>query len=70
MFVQAYPAWTDAEGYPKSWRHYIVGVKRLNHARAQQSLDMFRASLNAQLKPEDRKPWIEDQERLAGYRDI
>ena len=68
QFVLAYPAWTDKTGYPLSWRHFIVGIRRLTKARAQYSLDMYRAMAIAQAKVEDRKPWVDEQESLAGYR--
>lgn len=59
--------WVGKDGYPLSWRHFIVGMRDLSKSRSQHMLDMFRSFGATQAKAEDVKAWVTEQEHLAGH---
>ncbi len=66
-FVREVSAWVNKDGMPLSWRHYVLGLRHLDKARARLSLDMYRASAVAQSYGQERDDWIDEQENLAGF---
>ncbi len=66
-FVRAFPAWTRADGYPLSWRHFTYGVQHLGRAHARGSLRLSAATGIAHAKREDAEQWYRAQRQAAGW---
>lgn len=43
-FAHAFPAWTQPDGYPRSWAHFIAGTVHLGRQNARQILADMRAA--------------------------
>lgn len=67
LFVYRFPRWVNKAGYPRSWRHFYIGMELLNRERARDWLENFRANAAAQASGKDREELVDTQRKLAGY---
>jgi hypothetical protein len=51
-FCHRYPAWIGADGYPLSWGHFVIGLRRMAADRNTDAADMTRALRIAQATQE------------------
>lgn len=62
------PRWVGADGYPLSWRHYVLGTRHLTKGRAREQIRTYDAMLMAQAqKPEDKREWVRTLKIIAGW---
>ena len=62
------PAWTDARGYPLSWGHFVVGLRRMAEESARQEL---RIAAGSRIAQSDERSWKGETRKLqmrAGVR--
>lgn len=65
-FARAFPAWTTPDGFPRSWRHYVLGMGHLGRASARESLRLAQAAAIGQSTPEGFRAWQRDVLPFAG----
>jgi hypothetical protein len=65
-FAAAFPAWTGRDGFPLSWLHYLIGMRRLTVAAARDSLRIGTAFAMSQAKREEWRRWLRETRAAAG----
>lgn len=64
----AFPSWTGTDGYPLSWAHFIVGIRRLALGSARTELRMAAAARAAQFGDRDWKGYVKRLQKYGGLR--
>jgi hypothetical protein len=66
-FAREFPAWCEA-GKPKSWEHFIVGIRRIEYQEGRRFLTLARANRVAQAKEDDFRRVMQLEEKFLGLR--
>lgn len=64
-FAREFPAWTGADGFPLTWRHYVYGMAHLGRATAAEKLRLADSFAIAQ-NPKEWTRWNRDHRKAAG----
>lgn len=56
-FAQRFPAWTGADGFPRSWKHFVVGMRYLARDSVLRVLDTATAVRAANATGDDYHDW-------------
>jgi hypothetical protein len=62
-FCEGLPALLNAEGFPRSWRHYVYGMSYLARSRVRSLLDMAEATRAAGAVEEHWKQWVAERRK-------
>lgn len=65
-FAASFPAWTDADGWPRSWRHFVYGMAHLARRHARQVLAQAEAVKIGGAVGEDFERFLRDVHRMTG----
>ena len=66
-FVARFPQWCE-RGVPKSWEHFVTGLRRMNHEEGRAFLTASRAAKMGQVEGKDFDRAMKHQERILGLR--
>ena len=67
-FALAFPAWTGPDGNPRTWQHFVYGMRHLARHRARQDLHTAEAVRMAQVTAKhDYQAWHQAKARAAGW---
>lgn len=66
LFALRFPAWTQPDGYPLSWRHYIYGMGAVERENAAEKLRQADAVAVHKTKGEHYKRWVREHSAIAG----
>lgn len=65
QFAAAFPAWTGADGWPRSWRHYLYGMAYLGRAALREHLARTESARMANASADDFRALQRDVSRMT-----
>lgn len=66
-FARELPAWCGADGLPRSWAHYLYGLRHLERARARIDLRSAVAARAAKTDARNFREYLADEQNVAGW---
>jgi hypothetical protein len=65
-FALRFPAWTGADGYPLTWRHYVYGMAAIERENAAAKMRMADAVAAHKAGQRDWKRWVREHSAISG----
>lgn len=60
------PTWTGPDGLPRSWGHFVVGLRYVAHEQARESLTFGAAARMAQAERDSWAEWVDSHTDAMG----
>ena len=66
-FARDFPAWVGADGFPRSWAHYLYGLRHMSRAVAREDLRHSAAARASQYETKDYNEFAREMRQAAGW---